>query len=469
VTCSSPLRAVVETRPAGGLARRQSDGLVGAEEIFALDDRECQRTHALRVPAGDAHACVALLAATAGAARAAAAVRAAHLVAAGRHAGRGEDAGCVLAHLVRRAVEIDCAAAGDGGADALPVRVAGVGGAEVAVVALGVGLTLVAPFVRHAVAVVIDPVAHLDLGGMDGTIAVQAVPAPEGAQLRHRLFAGAESIPIEIEVVTLTDGVVDSVAVAVRIARVADTVLVQVSLGGVGHRRAVVGAVGHAVVVDVVVTCVADAVPVRVDLVGVVDGRAVVGAVGHAVAVGIDVAGIAHAVAVQIALVGVGRERAVVDGVADAVVVVVVVAGIAHAVAVRVGLGGVRDGGAVVDGVGVPVAVDVEPEGDDRSRPLGHEGVGVGLAASGRQDEQKNDAVHGSTFLYLDDVRPGRGGPREKAHSRIETTMVLHNPHSESRNTTVVFTTQSGVHPPTTKSRLATSSFCTKSENYHSR
>ena len=394
MTCSSPLRAVVETRPAGGLARRQSDGLVGAEEIFALDDRECQRTHALRVPAGhcpiglghhtqgrrcdgDAHACVALLAATAGAARAAAAVRAAHLVAAGRHAGRGEDAGCVLAHLVRRAVEIDCAAAGDGGADALPVRVAGVGGAEVAVVALGVGLTLVAPFVRHAVAVVIDPVAHLDLGGMDGTIAVQAVPAPEGAQLRHRLFAGAESIPIEIEVVTLTDGVVDSVAVAVRIARVADTVLVQVSLGGVGHRRAVVGAVGHAVVVDVVVTCVADAVPVRVDLVGVVDGRAVVGAVGHAVAVGIDVAGIAHAVAV------------------------------------RVGLGGVRDGGAVVDGVGVPVAVDVESEVDDRSRPLGRQRVGIRLAGGQACQEKKEGrkACHNSPSSIWT-YSPGRGGPR---------------------------------------------------------
>jgi hypothetical protein len=176
-----------------------------------------------------------------------------------------------------------------------------------------------------------------------------------------------------------------AIAVQVFRAGVPGAVGVRVGLIGVGRAGAVVPPIGGIVRVVVEIAGVADAITVAIEAEPVGHGGAGVHAVElsiavrvrrprvrtagrfrrlvHAVAVGIGVAGVALQVAIAVELIGVGHGRAVVRLGGHAVAVGVAVAGVALAVHVAIGLVGVGCGRAVVRGVGDAVAVGVATRG----------------------------------------------------------------------------------------------------------
>ena len=238
---------------------------------------------------------------------------------------------------------------------------------------------IVTTLISMTVAVVVDAVADLGRARVHAGLTLHAVSRRNEAVVVGVVVAGcnhavavtivvadvANSIVIEVSLVgvdhqrAVVDAVEHAVAVNVGVAGVASAVLVFVELGVIRHERAVIDAVEHAIVVDVGVADVAESVVVGVKLVGVGHHGAVVDAVEHGVAVNVGVAGVACAVLIEVRLVGVGDRRAVVVHVVDAVAVRVILARVAGTVVVRVELVGVDHQRAVVDAVEDPVVVIV--------------------------------------------------------------------------------------------------------------
>src|SRR5262249_15396313 len=123
--------------------------------------------------------------------------------------------------------------------------------------------------------------------------------------------------------------------------------------------------VGDPVVVIIRVASVANAVVIGVELVRVGDGRTVVHGVGHAIAVDVVIARVALPVAVAVVLIRIGDIRAV-------------VARVSHPVPVRVRLVPVGDGGTVVDDVLAAVAIPVEDVRQGHVAGVTHPRRGVG-------------------------------------------------------------------------------------------
>jgi len=233
---------------------------------------------------------------------------------------------------------------------------------------LDAGLTFravsVGALVGLAVAVVVVAVTELDRAGMErsitleailgGNVAISVVVACAGIwQLRDehlwntvpvaiRVADVAQAVLVDIGLVRVSEcwavvsGVGLAVAVKVRVAGVADVVAVRVLLIRVGDHRAVVSGVGLAVAIEVRIASVADPVDIRVLLIRVGDHRAVVGGVGLAVAIEVVGTSVADPVAIRVLLVGIGCELAVVNAVKDPIVVVVGINAVGLAVVVVV-------------------------------------------------------------------------------------------------------------------------------------
>ncbi len=245
-------------------------------------------------------------------------------------------------------------------ADAL--QVAGVGGARVAVVALGPLTFRIAVHETREVRQI--PGQHV---GVEVSVAVDVADVAHAVLVHVLLPRVLEAGAI---VLALADGhhqrvsrhrdggsfVAEAVVVVVGVADVAPIVAVQVRLVGVDVVGAVVDGVQDPVAVDVVVADVSDEIVVQVRLVGVRIGGAVVLARTH----------------LDLTRMGFLPPVLVEPGVAEAVVVVIVVADVSEEIPdhgdvavgtgqdlVQVRLVGVRIGGAVVDGVQDPVAVAI--------------------------------------------------------------------------------------------------------------
>jgi len=220
---------------------------------------------------------------------------------------------------------------------------------------LDAGLTFravsVGALVGLAVAVVVVAVTELDRAGMERSITLEAILGGNVAISVVVACAGIWQLRDE--------HLWNTVPVAIRVADVAQAVLVDIGLVRVSECWAVVSGVGLAVAVKVRVAGVADVVAVRVLLIRVGDHRAVVSGVGLAVAVKVGVAGVADVVAVRVLLIRVGDHRAVVSGVGLAVAIEVRIASVADPVDIRVLLIRVGDHRAVVGGVGLAVAIEV--------------------------------------------------------------------------------------------------------------
>jgi hypothetical protein len=120
-----------------------------------------------------------------------------------------------------------------------------------------------------------------------------------------------------------------AVVVVVGVAGVPRPVPVGIVLPGVRVERAVIQRIVYTIAVEIGITCVADAIAVQVALPGVGLDRTIVRCIHHAVVIVVRIAGIALAVAVAVRLVRVGGQRAVVADVENPIVVVVRVADIA--------------------------------------------------------------------------------------------------------------------------------------------
>src|SRR5687767_9316018 len=99
------------------------------------------------------------------------------------------------------------------------------------------------------------------------------------------------------------------------IARVTDTIGVQVFLGGVGYQYAVVVAIGDPIAVSIGLARVADTVLVGVGLIHVGHQVTIVWAVEDPVVVIVGITRVPKCVSVIVGLVGVGGHRAVVRSV----------------------------------------------------------------------------------------------------------------------------------------------------------